>query len=182
MKQTIARICILLTAFCLIAAIFYGLGYLADEYSTPRVYEETVVRYSFEYEVDANLVYAVIKAESKFDRRAVSKRGAEGLMQLTKSTAIYVAEKLGENPEGVDLFDAQQNIRYGIWYLSYLNRKFSDVNLAVMAYNAGEGSVRKWLADDLLSGDYEGIPYPETRAYYARVMKFYNLYRQKYYY
>ena len=182
MKKIFLRLSILLAAFCLLSCILYGLCYLAKEYSTPRVYEAQVVRYSFAYEVDANLVYAVIKAESGFDRRAVSKKGAEGLMQLTKTTSIYVAEKLGENLEGIDLFDAETNIKYGVWYLSYLLKKFGNRDFAVLAYNAGEGNVRKWIENGLSPDDPEDVPFPETRAYLERVRKYYNLYRRKYYY
>ena len=171
MKKNILRVTILITAFFILSVILYGLCYLAKEYSTPRVYEEQVIRYSFAYEVDANLVYAVIKAESGFDRRAVSKKGAEGLMQLTRTTSIYVAEKLGENPEGIDLFDADTNLKYGTWYLSYLIIKIQErgpCHSRIQRWGgqraevAGGRAVRRGLVGRALSRD-ESIPAVNAR-------------------
>jgi soluble lytic murein transglycosylase-like protein len=113
---------------------------------------------SEEYGVDASLIKAVIKQESSFNSKAVSSCGAQGLMQLMPATA----KSLGVN----DPFDAEQNIMAGTCYLRQKLDEFNgDLKLALAAYNAGSGSVRK----------YGGIPpYKETQAYVERIVKSIN--------
>jgi len=112
--------------------------------------------------VDASLVRAVIHAESWFNSDAVSRRGAEGLMQLTPGTQRRF--------DVHNAFDAWDNIRGGVRYLSELLTRFNgDVRLATAAYNAGENAVLR----------YGGIPpYPETRQYVQRVVTLEQRYRQ----
>ncbi len=104
------------------------------------------------YRVDPVLVRSVIEAESANDPNAVSPKGAEGLMQLMPATA----RRFGvENP-----FDPSENILGGVRYLKYLQDLFQDDQLAIAAYNAGEGAVVK----------YRGVPpYDETKTYVDRV-------------
>jgi soluble lytic murein transglycosylase-like protein len=108
--------------------------------------------------VDPALVKAIIRAESAFDERAVSRKGAQGLMQLMPGTADRYA--VGNS------FDPADNIRGGVQYLRYLQDLFpGQLHLAVAAYNAGENAVLR----------YGGIPpYPETREYVTRVIRFYG--------
>lgn len=110
--------------------------------------------------VDAALIRAVIHAESAFNPRALSAKGAQGLMQLMPGTAI----DLGVG----DAFDAGQNISGGAQYLSQLLKTFAgDETRATAAYNAGPGAVRK----------YDGVPpYAETQVYVQRVAQL----RQRY--
>jgi soluble lytic murein transglycosylase-like protein len=106
--------------------------------------------------VDANLVRAVIQAESAFDPRAVSSKGAMGLMQLMPSTAAEYGV--------LDAFNPVDNIRAGVAYLkSLLTQYRQNVELALAAYNAGPGAVRK----------YGGTvpPYRETRNYVKKITK-----------
>ena len=110
------------------------------------------------YQVDPNLVKAVIRAESGYDAKAVSNKGAMGLMQLIPATA----QRFGvSNP-----FDAKQNIEGGVTYLKYLLDLFGgDLNLSLAAYNAGEHAVQH-------SG---GIPaIAETQNYVRKVTRFYQ--------
>ena len=122
--------------------------------------------------LDPALVAAVIYAESKFRPTAVSSVGAIGLMQLTPTTAEGIAMRTGGTAFRVsDLTDPTINIRYGSWYLHDLFAKYRSVALALAAYNAGQGNVDRWLA----AGD--GIPFPETRDYVARVEQLEQVYR-----
>ena len=124
-------------------------------------YDSLITEASRKYGVDYALVKAVIKAESNFNHKAVSKKGAKGLMQLMPRTASI----LGVN----DCFHPEDNIIGGIRHLGYLIDLFNgNIPLALAAYNAGEGAVAK----------HRGIPpYPETRNYIRRVLDNYDHYR-----
>ena len=108
-------------------------------------------------DVDPLLVHSIIKVESNYNVHAVSNKGAEGLMQLTPSTA----RMLGVS----NSFDPRQNIEAGVKYLKYLKDLYKDDRLALAAYNAGPGSVDK----------YNAIPpYAETQNYVYQVGKRYG--------
>jgi len=108
------------------------------------------------HDVDPLLVHSIIKVESNYNPYAISPKGAEGLMQLTPSTA----RMLGVN----NSFDPGQNIEGGVKYLKYLQSVYKDDRLALAAYNAGPGAVDKYK---------EIPPYPETQQYVDRVGKRY---------
>lgn len=105
------------------------------------------------------LLHAVVRAESAYDHKAVSNKGAIGLMQLMPDTA---------RSYGVtNSWDPKQNLSGGARYLSHLLRLFkNDLPLALAAYNAGENAVVKY--------GHRIPPYPETRNYVRKVMKFYE--------
>lgn len=116
--------------------------------------------------VDSLLVKAIIRAESDFDRYAVSRAGAQGLMQLMPETA----KELSVN----DCFNPGENIHAGVRYLKRQLKNFrNDVPLALAAYNAGENAVRR----------YGRIPpYEETKTFVARVLRYwdeFNLHKRK---
>lgn len=112
--------------------------------------------------LEPQLLLAVISAESGFRAKAVSPKGAQGLMQLMPATA----RRLGVT----DPFDPEQNVRGGARYLTELMRMFNDdLRLALAAYNAGEGAVMRY--------GRAVPPYPETRQYVARVMERYQALR-----
>lgn len=105
------------------------------------------------YGLDAGLLKAVIDAESSGDPSAVSPKGAMGLMQLMPGTA----KALGVS----DPFDPEQNIDGGARYLRRLMDQFGEPSLALAAYNAGPGAVKK----------YGGVPpYPETQSYIQKIL------------
>nr|BCL65611.1 hypothetical protein [Pseudomonas aeruginosa] len=116
-------------------------------------YARLIQRYAHQVRISPTLVTLVIHEESRFNPTAVSPKGAKGLMQLMDA----VSEELG-----VDPFDPESNIRGGTKHLARLYRAFGgNLKLAIAAYNAGEGAVRK----------YGGIPpYEETQNYVSRIM------------
>ena len=118
-------------------------------------YDETIIGAAKRFDVDAALVSAVIKAESDYDASTVSHKGARGLMQLMPATA----KRFGVT----DAHDPTQSIYAGTKYLRWLLEKFDgNADLAVAAYNAGEGNVWK----------YAGVPpFRETVNYIRRIAK-----------
>jgi soluble lytic murein transglycosylase-like protein len=116
-------------------------------------FEGIIEEHSNAHGVDANLVRAVIQAESAFNPRAVSHKGAMGLMQLMPATA--------QSYNVLDAFDPAENIRAGVAYLKSLLVKYKEnVELALAAYNAGPAAVAKY-------GDVP--PYRETRNYVKKI-------------
>jgi soluble lytic murein transglycosylase-like protein len=111
------------------------------------------------YHLDPDLVNSVIHAESGFNSHAVSRKGAQGLMQLMPGTA----SRLGV----ANAFDPQSNVGGGSRYLRELLERYNfDLIKALAAYNAGPKRVEQ----------YRGVPpYSETRAYVARIVREYNL-------
>lgn len=118
-------------------------------------YNELIVKAARFHDVDAALVSAVIKAESDYDPKTVSHKGARGLMQLMPATA----KRFGVR----NSFDPEQNIYAGTKYLRWLLDKFEDnADLAVAGYNAGEGNIKK----------YDGVPpFRETVNYINRIAR-----------
>lgn len=115
------------------------------------------------YKVDPALVMAVVHTESAYDRKAVSRAGAVGLMQLMPQTA----KRYGVT----DRTNAEQNITGGTQYLRHLLERYKfDIKLALAAYNAGEGAVLKY--------GNKVPPYPETQAYVKKVVSRYQKYMQ----
>jgi len=126
-------------------------------------YDHLIFKTSEKYNINYNLIRAVIKAESNFNPQAVSRTGAKGLMQLMPKTAYALQVK--------DSFEPEENIDGGVRYLRYLLNLFQgDLYLALAGYNAGENAVIH----------YKGIPpYPETRTYVQRVLRFYQEYSKE---
>lgn len=119
----------------------------------PDAYSKEIELSAKYYNVDANLIRAIIHAESHFRKEAVSKQGALGLMQLMPTTA----RELGVR----DPFKPEQNIQGGVKHLAKLMKKYyGNIRMVAAAYNAGEGNVKK----------YNGIPpFEETKVYIERV-------------
>jgi len=115
---------------------------------------------AYRYDVKPALVKAVIKAESGFDPDAVSKKGAQGLMQLMPETSSDLAVD--------DPFHPRDNINGGVKFLKQLMERFNhNLHLTLAAYNAGPEAVAK----------YDGIPpYEETQHYVKKVLAYYDRY------
>ncbi|MCA7024011.1 MULTISPECIES: lytic transglycosylase domain-containing protein [Stenotrophomonas] len=126
-----------------------------------QAYSSEIAAAAREFGVEEAVVRAVIHAESAFNPTALSRAGAQGLMQLMPATA----RRFGVS----DAYDASQNIRGGVQYLSWLLRRFNgDLTLAAAGYNAGEGAVDR----------HGGVPpYSETRYYVKRVAQLADRYR-----
>ncbi|GAA3660650.1 lytic transglycosylase domain-containing protein [Asaccharospora irregularis] len=147
----------------------------------PKQYSEYVEKYAEEFDLDENLVYSVIKAESKFNEKAISHKGAKGLMQVSDITRDWAIEEL--ELEEVDIFDPETNIKIGCWYLNKLYKEFGKLDLVIAAYNGGSGNVRKWLENNDYSEDGEklhNIPFQETSTYLEKVKNNYKNYKEIY--
>ena len=128
----------------------------------PKSLEEIIHETALIYGVDADLVKAIVRTESNSNPLAVSRRGAQGLMQLMPATA----RKLSVDAP----FDPRQNIIGGVKYVKSLLRTYGDLKLVLAAYNAGPKAVRK----------YSGVPpYRETKQYIKKVMKYYKRFKKK---
>ena len=122
------------------------------------LYKPAIRKHAKAHNLPPELISAVMRVESCYDRRAVSRSGARGLMQLMPATAM----QLGVN----DSFDPEQNIEAGVRYLAQMLARFGNkLDLGLAAYNAGPEAVAA----------YEGVPpYPETRSYVSRIRKLYK--------
>ena len=128
-----------------------------------RVFHPLILKAANRYQVDLALIKAIIMAESNYNPKAVSKRGAKGLMQLMPKTA----EALGVG----DSFDPEHNINAGVRHFKNLLDQFDgDVKLALAAYNAGSRKVRK----------YRGVPpFRATRRYIKKVFEYHQYYKNQ---
>ena len=130
----------------------------AEFFAAEIPYGELIYEKSKKYDVDPNLVAAVIEQESRFRPRAQSQVGARGLMQLMPRTGRWMGAR--------DLYNPEQNIDAGVKYIAYLDKRFNgDLKKIVAAYNGGEGNVMR----------YQGVPpFRETRQYVKKVLKNYD--------
>ena len=153
----------------------------------PKTYSEIVSVYAEEYDVEENLIYAVIKAESNFESQAVSNRDAIGLMQIVEETAIDVAKKnnIDIDTENIEeeILDIDNNINIGTKYLSTLLTQYGNIEVALAAYNAGIGTVNNWIDKQIIKADgsdIENIPYKETNNYVRKILRDYRIYNELY--
>lgn len=152
------------------------------EAAYPRAYTQTVRAQARTYGEPPALLWAVMRQESHFYPRAVSRSGAQGLLQLIPSTWDYVAELLDEPP--ADPFNPAANIRYGAFYLSRLLTQFDgDLLESIAAYNGGPGYIGRLLGEPVVTDAadfYRAITRDETREYIGRVMVNYAVYKELY--
>ena len=181
-KRSMLKVITLIVIIALIGCavnnyLQYNLFYPLEHYDTVRHQAE-------KHNLDPLLIMAVIKAESNFKHNAVSHKDAVGLMQITPSTAVWAAEQMGyEEFDTVKLENPQVNIKIGIWYIDYLLDYYEGhTQLALAAYNAGTGTVDRWLADNRIQekGEVLTLPYEETSKYLIKINTYHERYTQLY--
>lgn len=180
-KSRFSYIGTILLFFILIFAIAPVI--LKSMFPTPHL--DVVEKYADTNQIKVTMIYAVIKAESGFRSNVVSPKGAVGLMQITERTGEWIASELGVPDFSTGLLtDPELNIRFGCWYLSYLLKRFDgNSELALAAYNAGEGTVSKWVKSGDIGWDdskIKSLPYKETEKYLVRVNRIYFVYKALY--
>lgn len=196
-----------------VASILFGIFVIGagalilsyDKLMYPLKFEEEILSASEEFSVDPVLIASVMNAESRFRTDIVSDKGAVGLMQVLPATAEWVVKQMSkkniealttsidetdikkimynEETKTGELLDVKTNIRIGTYYLAYLLNKFSTLELALCAYNAGEGTVSSWLSNEKYSNDGQSldkIPYKETQNYVNKVNLCLKVYEKKF--
>lgn len=152
-----------------------------------RGYSSYVFRYGSESGLPYGYIAAIIKNESSYDKNAVSRVGARGLMQLMPAAAKDAAKRVGLKDFSEDmLFDAGTNIRLGCSHLSWLSRYYfgDDLLLIICAYHAGQGNVQSWVkkySSDGKTLTIDQIPMQDTRSYARKVMNDYAVYTNRIY-
>ena len=137
----------------------------------PLKFSEYVETSAEKYDLDKELVYAVIKTESNFDINAESHAGAKGLMQIMPKSFKWLQDLRNEKLDENQLFNPEINIDYGCYLLKYFMDVYEEETSAVAAYNAGF-VVSDWLNNKEYSADgktLEVIPYEETSNYVKKV-------------
>lgn len=187
-KVRVMIIVLLMTGLSLLVLLVVSSG-CTQKYLMKKVYKLEYQQYVHQaakkYNVEEALVYAVIKSESNFTVRAESRAGAKGLMQLMPDTFTWLQRYTDdEYMDETYLADPKINIDYGTHLLSILLNKYNCDEVAISAYNAGMGTVDRWLLDQDCS--YDGktlsyIPYPETRFYVDEVIYNRKIYRNLYF-
>ena len=171
---TIILLLFLLVNSANIARLFY-----------PAKYIDHVKEYALSYGVDPYLIMSIIKAESNFDQDAISNKNATGLMQIIEPTARWLAKRMElSNFQYEEITDPEVNIKMGCYYMHYLLTLYDgNVKNALAAYNAGEGTVNRWLLDPECSKDGKTlsfVPYSETRRYITKVTNNQRIYELLY--
>jgi len=154
----------------------------------PIKYENYVEENAQKYNIDKYLIYAVIKAESNFNENAESSQGAKGLMQLMENTAKDILKKtddisIKEDEVKSKIVEPQYNIALGTKYISLLKEKYENIELALVAYNAGSGNVNNWIEQGIIEKDgsnIENVPFKETNNYVRKILRDYQIYKDLY--
>lgn len=160
-----------------------GFGGWAQADTRPRAHGELVERAARRHGVDPNLLFAVMRVESVYQRRIISYAGAVGLMQIMPRTGRLIASQLERYDfTTADLLDPATNIEFAAWYLASLIKRFDGhLPLAIASYNGGPHNVQRWIRryspDMPLDAFLERIPFSQTHRYVRRVLTHYAAYR-----
>lgn len=164
-------------------AVDFGGVAFAEQNAQP--YAAEVARAARAYNLDPDLLFAVMRVESVYQRRIISHAGAIGLMQIMPRTGRLIADKLGQREmTATDLLDPRTNLQFSAWYLSSLiNRMEGRLPLAIASYNGGPHNVRAWIRSTgthvPLDAFLERIPFKETKRYVRRVLDYYGSYKAR---
>jgi soluble lytic murein transglycosylase len=162
------------------AVDFGGVAY-AEQNAHPYALE--IAKAARRYGLDPDLLFAVMRVESVYQRRIISHAGAIGLMQIMPRTGRLIADKLGmRDMTATDLLDPKTNIELSAWYFSsLLQRMEGRLPLAIASYNGGPHNVRAWIrsygSHMPLDAFLERIPFSETKRYVRRVLGYYTSYK-----
>ncbi len=177
MTRQILRFSIVTFAIGLVAAASLGIAF----YFYIHAYDQIIVDTGREYEMDPELIRAVIWRESHFNRHHIGKNKEVGLMQVTPNAAQeWAAHAQEPQPLRADLFKPEINIRAGTWYLhramKYWAAKANPLPYALAEYNAGRSNAIRWSAHDQNDPNTfrNGITYRSTRYYVRDIMDDYR--------
>ena len=191
MKSKTVFYCVL---FILLVVLVGSLILVYNFVFYPLKYKNEIINFGEKYGVQPFLIASIINCESRFNEKAVSNKGAVGLMQILPTTGKWAFEKIYRESvelsfvynkeEGTgELLNPLTNIELGTFYLSYLLNKFGNLEVSICAYNAGEGTVLKWLNNKDYSEDgktLKHIPYSETQNYLNKVLGNIKIYKNKF--
>lgn len=185
MLKRAVRQLVFLLVFVLLGLLLVQLAPFIWRFAYPVSYPDTLLREAERRQLDPSLVAAVINVESRWRVNALSPKGAQGLMQLMPTTGQWAAEMLGwPDAASVDLFEPENNIMLGTWYLARMLDQFDQqLPVALAAYNAGRGNVKSWLENGIWDGtlgNVNDIPFGETRRYVRKVLHNQKVYQQLY--
>lgn len=180
MKKKVISYSLIIIFLILVVCGFIGI----KTYVYPLEYKDEVLEYSKKYNLDPYLVFAVINAESGFDKHATSSKNARGLMQITESTAKEVNE-ITNSVDSLDeenIYNEDINIELGCQYLaSLISRYNGNYYLAICSYNAGIGNVDKWISQGQITEELNTtnieLPFKETTRYLKKVIHNYKMYK-----
>lgn len=176
-----------------IIALSFACGWLFDtlytvflEKTHPCGYADEVTRYAEEFGISSEVsaVYASIKVRSDFDAGLVTDGEKIGLFQLTSGQYYTLGEKLGSYTDAGLLYEPDTNLKFGVFWMSLLFKKYDrDITAVFAAMYAGEATVDGWLADPALTdqkGRLVSVPDKETEKYVKEVTKAFDIYRELY--
>lgn len=172
-------------------AVRLGIG-LLRRHPCPRAYRlayplpflDLVLEAARDFDLEPELILAVMREESHYRPRVISWAGAVGLMQVMPQTGRGIAAQKGLDPDSIDLTDPETSIRFGAFYLRAMLDSFGgNLDHALAAYNAGPGNAQRWIRSPLGSDRLNfprAVTFVETRQYITRVTDTYLTYRWLY--
>lgn len=171
---------VIFITFCVLGTVAMTLSVMISIFNIlfPFAYKDIIVKSCDETELDYSLVASIIFCESRYNKKALSKKGAVGLMQIMPATAesFYTSE----DEFNIDiLYNPKTNIQIGCSYLRYLFDKYDNELMVIACYNAGEGTVRSWLKDGEPLQKTQ-IRYQETLNYVEKVLKYKKFYKNRF--
>lgn len=172
-----------LTFFISIFFLYFAYNFFIKK-AYPLEYYCYIKENSEKYNVEKELILAIIKSESNFRQDAESTVGALGLMQIMPKTFDWLQKNNLIQLDYGHLKDPETNIKYGTYLLSILKKRYNNIVEIICAYNAGIGTVDKWLKNTQYSIDGKTlteIPYLDTAIYVRNVLESLSMYKNLYF-